>query len=397
LASSLDVEGPIREALGLIVPNLADWCVLECPRHDGTPPTGELQVAVHADPERAPRLLAALRQADGRGIVRLVSGVLHDGQPLVLSNLAMRPAPELWHDAGHEELLQGVGLNALLIAPLATRGQVFGSLSLGLCSPLRAFAPSHVDTAIDLAHRIALTVDNGRLYQRMQRAVRAREELLAMVSHDLRTPLCAITTSVATLQRLPGPASPHARAITEAIRRNARRMESMIRDLLDFSQLESGRLRVELKREPLRELVRGAVEAARPLAVAHDLRFSVDSDAVWLTAACDRDRVLQILGNLLDNALKFTPKRGRITVRLWRSGDEAIISVSDTGRGINADELPHMFDAYRQGLDADTDRGRRSVGLGLYIARGLAEAHGGQLWGESAPKQGSTFHFSLPV
>jgi signal transduction histidine kinase len=144
-------------------------------------------------------------------------------------------------------------------------------------------------------------------------------------------------------------------------------------------------------------LVRGAVEAARPLAVAHDLRLAIDSDAVWLTAACDRDRVLQILGNLIDNALKFTPKRGRITVRLWRSGDEAIISVSDTGRGIDAEELPHVFDAYRQGLDSDIDRGRRSVGLGLYIARGLADAHGGQLWAESAPQQGSTFHFSLPV
>jgi signal transduction histidine kinase/DNA-binding NarL/FixJ family response regulator len=397
LASSLDVEGPIRETLGLIVPRLADWCALDCPAGGTSPASPGLLLTAHFDPQRALLLQDAAQRAAGLGIVPLVGEVLRDGQPRLFSDTTNLPASALLHDDSHAELMRRVGLGALLIAPLSTRGQVFGTLTLGLCHAARGFTPSHVDTAIDLAHRIALTVDNGRLYLRMQQAVRAREELLAMVSHDLRTPLSAITTSVATLQRASDWSATHFQSVAEAIRRNADRMETMIRDLLDFSQLEAGRLRVELRLEPLGDLVRSAIEAARPLARSHDLRLEIEAEATWITASCDRDRVSQILANLIDNALKFTPPRGRIWVRLWRSGSDAIISVSDTGKGIAAEELPHVFDAYWQGPDDGLGRARRSVGLGLYIARGLAEAQGGRLWAESAPERGSTFHFSLPL
>lgn len=397
LASSLDVAGPVRDALDLVVPKLADWCVLDCPPSDELGASDAVKLSVHRDPEHAARLLSAARDEGGPGVVGLVRRVLHQGEPIVLNGADVDLCAELFRDHDHATLLRGAGLSAVMVAPLAARDQVFGTLTFGMQGGGRRFTPALVDTAVDLAHRIALTVDNGRLHQRLQRAVRAREELLAVVSHDLRTPLSAITTSVATLQRARELTPGRVLGTVEAIRRNARRMEAMIRDLLDFSQLESGRLRVHLRRERFADLVRGAVTAARPLAAARQLRLEITPDAEWVSVACDRDRVLQILGNLIDNALKFTPRDGRVTLRVWRAGDQVIASVADTGRGIDASELPFVFDAYRQGLDLPGGRARRSMGLGLSIARGLAEAHAGRLWVESTPGQGSTFYFGLSI
>jgi signal transduction histidine kinase/CheY-like chemotaxis protein len=301
--------------------------------------------------------------------------------------------PSLAVAPGDCEALRELGLGSLLIVPVIARRRVFGCMIWASRAP-RRYGVRHLETATDLGHRIALTLDNDQLLKASQRAVRAREELLAIVSHDLRTPLSAIATTASNLLR----ATPDEGLQREAavILSNSRRMDRMIRDLLDFSQLEAGSLRVELRRENLAQLVRHAVESARPMAARHRLVVEVTEDAKDLEVLCDRERIFQVMSNLVGNAVKYTEAQGRIKVRLSRMPAEALVSVMDSGRGIAQHELPALFDRYFQGQNRPVLHGANGAGLGLYIARGLVEAHGGRMWAESAPDEGSTFCFTLP-
>jgi len=226
----------------------------------------------------------------------------------------------------------------------------------------------HLETATDLGHRVGLTLDNDQLLKASQRAVRAREELLAIVSHDLRTPLSAIATTASNLLRATSDDGVQREAAV--ILSNSRRMDRMIRDLLDFSQLEAGSLRVELRRENLAQLIRHAIESARPMAARHRLVVEVTEDSKDLEVLCDRERIFQVMSNLVGNAVKYTEAQGRIKVRLSRMPAEALVSVMDSGRGIAQHELPALFDRYFQGQNRPVLHGANGAGLGLYIAAG---------------------------
>ena len=223
-------------------------------------------------------------------------------------------------------------------------------------------------------------------------AVRAREEVLAVVSHDLRNPLGAIATGASILADAL-PREPRSARVIEAIRRSADRMDHLISDLLDVSSLQAGRFSVRATAVPVRPLVEEMVQAQAPQAHQKGVKLVTEIPAADLCARCDRGRTLQILGNLLGNAVKFGRAGDEVVVRARRANGDVEIEVADTGPGIRPDELPHLFDPYWSG------RGHAGAGtgLGLYISKGIAEAQGGRLWVESAPGAGSTFTFSLPA
>ncbi|HKU44849.1 MAG TPA: response regulator, partial [Polyangiales bacterium] len=387
LAHGSELELALRELLRLIVPGLADWCVLE--RVDGA--RSSASAFAHVNPELEAKLRGLLARETRllRGfdeVIRNGVGELHSEiSPERLSQMLVVPEDR-------EQLLE-LGFGSALIVPVIARRQVFGCL-LWASRGARRYGVRHLETATDLGHRLALTIDNDQLRKASQRAVRAREELLAIVSHDLRTPLSAIATTASNLLRGAPPETLSRDAAT--ILSNSRRMERMIRDLLDFSQLEAGSLRVELRRENLAQLVRHAVESARPMAARHRLVVDVSEEAKDIEVLCDRERIFQVLSNLVGNAVKYTEAQGRIKVRLSRLPAEALVSVIDSGRGIAQHELPALFDRYFQGQTRPVVHGSNGAGLGLYIARGLIEAHGGRMWAESAPESGSTFCFTLP-
>src|SRR6266851_1911414 len=162
---------------------------------------------------------------------------------------------------------------------------------------------------------------------------------------------------------------------------------TLIEDLLDLASIEAGRLTVERKRHPVTPLVQEALELVEPMAAQKKLRLERELPSEPLDFDCDRERVLQVFGNLIGNAIKFTPEGGTIKVRAEMRGDETLFSVADTGPGIRPDELPHVFDRYWQAKKT----ARLGTGLGLSIAEGLVEAHGGHIWVESTPGRGSTF------
>lgn len=230
--------------------------------------------------------------------------------------------------------------------------------------------------------------------QALQRAVAARENVLGIVAHDLRNPLNTIIMQASLMER-PGP-EPERRDPTPRLilTRSAKRMNSLIQDLLDVAVVEAGQLKVE--RGPLSagDLVRDAVDAQRPLASSSGVELRLEVHSGVHNVLGDRNRLLQVFDNLIGNALKFTPKGGRITVEAAAKAGEVVFSVADTGSGIEAESLPHVFEPFWQ---ATTRAGRLGAGLGLPITRGIVEAHGGRIWVESEIGRGSTFSFAIPA
>jgi PAS domain S-box-containing protein len=239
-----------------------------------------------------------------------------------------------------------------------------------------------------LAAMVATAVNDADLYARAQRALRARDEVLAVVSHDLRGPLSVIEMGTNTLLR----GDERREDVVLRLRRAGRRMQVLIRDLLDVSAIEAGRLRMEPAAQAVGPLVSEALEQVRPLAEEKHIGLTADVAIPTARLVCDRGRIVQVFANLLGNAIKFTNDGGSVTVKVVEDGDTVRFGVTDTGCGISEDQLPHVFDRYWQGGRS----GAGGVGLGLAIARGIVEAHHGTIHAESTRGQGSTFVFDLP-
>ncbi|HEX9959726.1 MAG TPA: ATP-binding protein, partial [Pyrinomonadaceae bacterium] len=244
------------------------------------------------------------------------------------------------------------------------------------------------------AERIA--ADNARLLEEAKEANRLKDEFLATVSHELRTPLTSITGWVRMLRSGTLDQGQAERAM-ETIDRNTRAQTQIIEDLLDISRIISGKLRLEIRLVELANIIEAAIESARPAAEAKNIRLQMLLDPKASPVAGDADRLQQIVWNLVSNAVKFTPKGGRIQVRLERINSHVEIAVSDTGQGIMPEFLPHVFERFRQG-DSSIARKYGGLGLGLAIVRQLVEMHGGTVAATSpGENQGSTFTVTLPL
>lgn len=244
-------------------------------------------------------------------------------------------------------------------------------------------------------HGISVDIsDLKRAQVEAEHATRVREELLAIVAHDLRNPLASIRTGAELLDVVSHRAhEPNVTKTARTIVHSADRMEHLIDDLLDFALMQADRLTIEPRTVKAAGLVCDSVDAFRSLANERGLKLEGDARE-GIAIRCDRDRVLQILENLIGNALKFTPKGGTVSVRVDQSDEEAVFAVSDTGPGIPPDELDRIWDRYWQ---PERSRKGRGVGLGLSIAKGLVEAHGGRIWAESQVGDGATFYFTVPL
>jgi signal transduction histidine kinase len=281
-----------------------------------------------------------------------------------------------------------------MVVPLVARDRILGTLILTSEDSGRRFGPSDLALAESLAHRAALAIDNARLYEEAQEALRSRDELLAIVSHDLRNPLDVIQFTVAMLrQTLPADeTNSRARKHCDMIQRSSERMIGLIRDLLDFGTIEAGKLAIDTSTHDAATLVEEALTSARLMAAQKHIEIHADLSTEPGEVLCDRPRVLQVLANLLGNALKFTSEGGTVTVTVTGQPNEVRFAVADTGPGIPPESLPHVFDRYWQAKRT----ANLGTGLGLAIAKGIVGAHGGTIAVESTLGQGSTFSFTLP-
>ena len=250
-----------------------------------------------------------------------------------------------------------------------------------------------VDEVVEEAK--ALLIQEQRAVGESKAAVERRDEFLAMVSHDLRNPLAVITMDAEMIAGTArgGPNATQIDALAAEIGAASEQMRRMVGDLLDFTAIAMGAIKLSVERVDVGPLIAETVALLAPRAGAVGPSLSADTPGEPLLARFDRGRIRQVLVNLVDNAQRFTAPGGSVTVCAAPRGEEVLVSVRDTGTGIRAAELPHVFERSWQAGTND----RRGLGLGLYICKGIVEAHGGRIWASSEVGRGSEFFFTLPA
>ncbi|MFO0578110.1 MAG: PAS domain S-box protein [Polyangia bacterium] len=278
-----------------------------------------------------------------------------------------------------------------LTVPLQVGGQCVGGLCLASLG--RRFEARDQQLAEEVARRCALFLENARLHRAEKQAAQARDDVLGIVAHDLRSPLNAISLQLQLLLRQKSAQEGRWQTPVERIRNSVLRMNRLIQDLLDVARLESGALSIELRSLSPREVLGEVMDGQRPLATAGSIELVLEVTEPLPPIRGDGSRLFQVFDNLIGNALKFTPAGGRITIGAFAQEREVVFRVSDTGAGISAENLSHLFDRFWQAQRSD----RRGIGLGLSIVRGIVAAHGGRLWVDSELGRGTSFFFAIPT
>jgi signal transduction histidine kinase len=384
-----DAEEALRRVAGLVVPRLADWCAVDV-RH-GESAYQRLTVA-HGDARWHPRLDTLLGPwpLDPRrpGIAR----VLHTGEPQVAGDTATAAALVPHGDAGHEQLVGELGVAGYLSVPLGARREPLGALTLVVTDARRRFVEADVALVETLARVAGLALSNADLVRQLAESHRRQETLLATLSHQLRTPLTAMLGWLHLARHLEAEAATRA---LDTIERNGRVLSRLVDDLLDTMRILTGLLEIDRRPVDLAHVVARAAMSQRQAARDKGVQLDTQVDAAGASGLGDRLRLEQVVTALLANAVKYTPAGGRIAVRLDADAAHARIRVSDTGRGITPELLPHVFELFRHGSDEPEPTG---LGLGLALARGLVTLHGGSIEAASEGSgRGATFTVLLPL
>lgn len=292
-------------------------------------------------------------------------------------------------------LVAGADVPSLEVRRLTKSGQVLDVwVTVTRLVDERGVPTAVAITERDVTERKRAEAERENMVRELARAVKLREEILAMVSHDIRNPLAAILLAAQALKRRSDvTADEFSRRQLDLIERAAARARRLAQDLLDVARIEAGRLPLDLLPVDLRALIAESVELHQPLADERSVELRQDVEAAAGSVVCDRDRVLQVLENIIGNALKFCRAGGVVSVRASMEGGEASVSISDQGPGIPAAQVSRVFERYWSGATGSRD----GVGLGLYITRGIVEAHGGTLRVDTREGEGSTFTFTLPL
>ena len=393
LSGSLDSSTTLSTLARFLVPQLADFCAISLVRPDETL---EVLGSAHVDPRKEELILRAmgLWRTDADATDPL-SRALRAGESTLVPVIEEWMIDEL---AGSEQVaavMRELKPHSIIYVPLATSRARVGTMLLSRCGDDPGYGTDELRLAEELARRASLAVENARLFNAAQQATGARDHVLAVVAHDLRNPLSTVTMGTDALREtLAGEEHAAEERYIGMIRRAAERMDRLIEDLLDVTRIESGKLSIEPHLQPVGTVVTETVAMLRLVASAQgiDLRAEVPQDPPRV--CFDAPRIQQVLSNLLGNAIKFTPSGGSVTVSVAPHGEGgALVTIADTGPGIAAEQIPHVFGSFWQGKRTD----RRGIGLGLSIAKGIVEAHCGEIWVESEQGKGSRFHFTLPA
>jgi PAS domain S-box-containing protein len=390
LSASFDYQTTLAALVRLAVPALADYCALDIIEAEDT---FERIGEAHVDPAKSQLLREVARFPKSALTARHpLMRVMATGAPVLESDITPAFIRASFAEAEQRRVVEALEPRSLICVPLVASGKPLGALTLVTSGSGRRYEIADLSLAADLARRAAIVVEHARLFHEAQQATRARDDVLAVVAHDLRNPLNTVTMAVSLMLETTPPERVEERRQVEILRRAADRMNRMIQDLLDVKRMESGRLTTDLKPELPETLINDTIDMLRPLAAGSTIRLEADIEDDLPPVLADAARVQQVLSNLVGNAVKFTPRSGRITVCAEHIDGEVRFGVIDTGPGIPAEQLPHIFGRFWQ---AKSDH--RGIGLGLAIAKGIVEAHNGRIWVESHVGLGSTFYFTLPT
>jgi PAS domain S-box-containing protein len=389
LASSLDYTTTLKSVVRLSVQSVADLCVVLLLEQ------GRIYIAemIHSDPEK--HAIVELLRAKYRprpDLPASVERVIQTRKAQLIPEVTDQAVRENTSDDEHYNLVRQLDPKSAMLAPLILGDEILGVMAF-LVSGARPYDADDLTFAEEIARHAAIAIHNARLYTDAQNAIRARDEVFRMVSHDLRNPMSNIQLSANLLATasLPDEGRP---GVLQMIDRAARRMNRLIEDLVTIGRIQEGR-EIPLK-----------IDRVDPAAITDELYAAVGSQAqakaidlrcnrleTIAVIKADRDRIFQVLINLLDNAIKFTPEGGNIILSCEVRDGEVQFAVKDTGPGISSKDVLKMFDPFWQAKPG----AHFGSGLGLTIAKAIVEQHNGRIWVDSTPGAGTTVFFTIPL
>ncbi len=390
LTSSLDFAATLSALPRLFVQTLADWAVVY-QLDDGQIKRLD---AAHHDPAQHEAITALRNHTVGPDGLQPVLEVLRTRQPMLVKQIPPGWLETNAQDQRHLELLRELRMESLMILPLFARERAYGAIKLVSVDPNHRFSEQDLALAQDIALRAALALDNARLYHEAQDANQSKSHFLAVISHDLRTPLNSILGySELLMMGIPHPLADASRQHVARVRTSAAHLLYLIDELLAYARLESRNEEIHLADVDIHDVVQQVSEVMQPLAAERNLIFKVKppESAVLST---DPDKLRQVLLNLVGNAVKYT-KQGEVRLQAETHADHVVFRVEDTGVGIAQEHLTHIFDPFWQ-ADVTQRSPANGTGLGLSVVKQLLMLLGGQVSVESVLGEGTTFTVSLP-
>jgi signal transduction histidine kinase len=383
LAGSLDIDATVQEVGHLVVPQLCDVSML-----------------VMTDADEEPRRLPQFA-CDG-GPTGVSTRPIGEALDPTLRTIVDRVAATGSHarvpagdDSSAVLFPDGYRANGVVAIPLAVRGRVLAVLALGMTGE-RAFEPDVESLAADVAGRAAAALDNALLYHRIQESDARKNEFLAMLAHELRNPLAPIANAVHVL-KVAGADRDKVAWARDVIGRQLKQLTRLVDDLLDLSRITRGKIELKIDVIDAAEVVAAAVETGRPIIDSQRHVLSVNVPDRPIAIRGDFARLAQVLGNLINNAAKYTDPGGRLELTLQREGPDAVFRVRDTGMGIPTAALSMVFEPFTQ-LERTLDRAQGGLGIGLTLVRRLVEMQGGSVSAHSAgAEKGSEFVVRIPA
>jgi PAS domain S-box-containing protein len=395
LASSLDYHVTLEQIASLAVPELADWCAVHMLEDDGM--VRRLGIA-HSDPAKA----ALVRGRPERYPLDehaqyLVPAVLRTGQPELYGVVSAALLADAARDAEHLHTLQMLGFRSYMCVPLLAHGRTLGAITLVAADSGRQYTAHDLALAEELAHRAAVAIENARLYREAQEAVRAREVFLSVASHELKTPLTSLLGNAQLLQRR-AQREQHLgerdQRTLKLISDQALRLNRMITALLDLSRLQTGQLSIERAPLDLGRLTQRMIQEVQPALDSHTIIYRPPDEPLIIVG--DELRLEQVIQNLIQNAIKYSPSGGQIDILVARRGERACVVVADQGIGIPPAALPRLFTRFYRASNANPLH-ISGMGVGLYVVKEIVTLHDGEVAVESQEGVGSTFTIWLPL
>lgn len=390
LSSSLDYHTTLTHVTYLAVPHIADWCSIDMLTEEGIQ---QLAVA-HIDPEKVEwaKELNRKNPPDPQAPTG-VPNVLRTGKAEFYPKIDDAFLIASAHDEEELALLRTIGFSSVMIVPLLIQGEAIGTITFVSAESGRYYTQADLSMAEELASRVALAIQNARLYSEAQKAIGLRDDFISMASHELRTPITSLKMYTQFLQKhlsKKGDIS----LVHPLTRMDAQlnKLAGLINDLLDVSKIEHGRLDFQEECFNLEEVVREACEAVQQTTPKHTIHIE---GSIPYSVRGDKDRIGQVMTNLLTNAIKYSPQAREVLVRLQSEPDRALVSVQDFGIGIDQEHLSKIFTRFYRVSDPD-EKTFPGLGLGLYLSHEIITRHGGSLTVASEKGKGSVFSCVLP-
>ena len=394
LASFLEADSMLNQLAALAVPKFADWCAVHLLERDGSI---RMAAVAHADPDKVKLALELDRRFPQREDSPVgIASVIRSEKPEWSVQLPDEVLTMVAHNEEHLRLLRGLQLRSYIIAQLRAHDTALGTITFVTAESGRRYDEADVHFANELAARAGIGLENARLYAEAQEAIRLRDEFLSVASHELKTPLTTLQLQLDGLNRALGSTLVSEDRLSKRLQtanRQTVRLTSLVENLLEVSRITTGRLGLQREQVDLGELVADAAERFEAPARNAGCQLTIEAASTPVRGHWDRVKLEHVLANLLSNALKYGAGKP-VRIRVEESEGVARLSVTDAGIGIAAEDISRIFGRFERAVST---RHYGGLGLGLFIARQIVEAHGGEIQVRSAPIRGSEFTVILPT